>query len=141
MEQSAVKELCDPNTYPSDSVLEGILGASYGAYQELLKRYERSGLNAEWRYYKDGKAWLCKVHVKSRTIVWMSAWKGYMQATIYIPEKHIPGIYGLPVSRETLERITAAANTGKSKPCTFRITGEDVLDDFECVMQFKLAAK
>lgn len=51
-----------------------------------------------WRYYKDGKAWLCKVQKKRRTIVWMSAWKGYMQATVYVPGKFIEDIYSLDIS-------------------------------------------
>ena len=76
-------ELYDKLVYPDEQVLKSILGKSYNAYYELLKLYDDNEMEYEWRYYKDGKAWLCKVQKKRRTIVWMSAWKGYMQATVY----------------------------------------------------------
>ena len=88
-------ELRDESVYPDEQLLKSILGRSYDAYCELLKLYDDNEMEIEWRYYKDGKAWLCKVQIKKRTIVWMSAWKGYMQATIYFPEKYIEEIYTL----------------------------------------------
>jgi len=51
----------------------------------------------------------------------MSAWKGYMQATIYIPEKYIKEIYKLDISEDTKEKIRKTKNVGKSKPCIFEI--------------------
>ena len=98
-------------------------------------------MNSEWRYYNDGKAWLCKVQYKKRTIVWMSAWKGYMQATIYFSEKYINKIYGLDISEEAKEKIKSTKNTGKSKPCIFEIRSKAVLNDFSQLMQFKLISK
>ena len=82
-------ELGDENQFPSEELLQAILGDSYSTYTELLKLFAANQMEAGWRYYQDGKAWLNKVQHKKRTIVWMSAWKGYMQATIYIPEKYI----------------------------------------------------
>lgn len=134
-------ELRDGSAYPDESVLMNVLGASYGAYRSLLKLYEDNGLEAEWRYYRDGKPWLCKVQRKGRTIVWMSAWKGYMQATIYFPERHIESVYALDIGKATRERILATGNTGKSKPCIFEIRDEGALKDFNTVMQLKLIAK
>jgi hypothetical protein len=78
-------ELGDESIYPDEQVLEGVLGDSYTAYCELLKLFDANQMEYDWRYYHDGKAWLCKVQKKKKTIVWMSAWKGYMQATIYFP--------------------------------------------------------
>ena len=134
-------ELHDSSVYPDKPVLERILGLSYGAYCSLLKLYEDNGLEAEWRYYRDGKTWLCKVQRKGRTIVWMSAWKGYMQATIYFPERHIESVCALDVSRATRERILSTENTGKSKPCIFEIRDDEALKDFNTVLQLKLIAK
>jgi hypothetical protein len=134
-------ELHDSSVYPDETVLKKVLDASYGAYRSLLKLYEDNGLEAEWRYYRDGKAWLCKVQRKGRTIVWMSAWKGYMQATIYFPERHIESIYTLDISQATRERILSTGNTGKSKPCIFEIRNEETLKDFNTVLQLKLIAK
>lgn len=134
-------ELKDESIYPDDQVLKAILGESYNAYCELLKIYDEYEMNHEWRYYRDGKAWLCKVQKKKRTIVWMSAWKGYMKAVIYFPEKYIDGIYNLDISEEMKKKIMETKNVGKSKPCIFEIRDKDLIEEFKKVMQFKIISK
>ena len=131
-------ELNDESAYPDEQVLKAILGRSYNAYCKLLRLYDDNEMEYEWRYYKDGKAWLCKVQKKKRTIVWMSAWKGYMQATVYFPEKYIDKIYTLDISEEMKEKIRKTKNTGRSKPCIFKIRNKSVLSDLNKVMQFKI---
>ena len=141
METINTVELTDENIFPDESVLKKILGRSYNAYLELLKLYDNNNLLYEWRYYRDGKAWLCKVQKKKRTIVWMSAWKGYMQATIYFPERYIEDIYKLSITDDMKNRIMKTKNVGKSKPCIFEIRNKAVSTDFNNVMQFKIMAK
>ena len=85
-------ELKNPSVYPNDGVLKSLLGKSFEAYASLLKLFAASDMTSEWRYYNDGKLWLCKVQHKKRTIVWMSASKGFIKATIYFPEKYIDDI-------------------------------------------------
>ena len=134
-------ELTDESTYPDERILKEVLGNSYSSYCELLDLYNRNQMQYEWRYYKDGKAWLCKVQKKKRTIVWMSAWKGYMQVAIYIPERLIDEVYSLGITRESRDRIKGTKNVGKSKPCIFEIRNSEDLEDLDRVMQFKMKAK
>jgi len=134
-------ELTDENTYPDDSVLKKALGKSYSAYLELIKLFGNNEMVHEWKYYKDGKAWLCKVQKKKRTIVWMSAWKGYMQAAVYFPEKHIEKMYNLNISDEAKNKIKNTKNVGKSKPCVFEIRNKKILGDLEKVMNLKILTK
>jgi len=134
-------ELNDESVYPDDQVLKAVLKKSFNTYCQLLKLYDDNKMQYEWRYYKDGKAWLCKVQIKKRTIVWMSAWNGYMQATIYFPEKYIEEIYALDISEDTKMKIRETKNVGKSKPCIFEIRNKDIPEDFKKVMQFKIIAK
>ena len=124
-----------------ESVLKKVLGRSYNTYLELLKLYDNNDLTYEWRYYRDGKAWLCKVQKRKRTIVWMSAWKGYMQATIYLSERYIDDIFKLSISDETKNKIMKTKNVGKSKPCIFEIKNKKALRDLEKVMKFKILTK
>ena len=105
METINKKELNDKNIYPDEKVLKNVLGKSYDAYLDLLKLYDNHDMNYEWRYYHDGKAWLLKVQKKKRTIVWMSAWKGYMQGTIYFPLRFLDTILSLDLSEKTKEKI------------------------------------
>ncbi len=134
-------ELTDENTFPDESVLRKVLGRSYNAYLTLLKLYDDNDLVHEWRYYMDGKAWLCKVQKKKRTIVWMSAWKGYMQAAVYFPVRYLEEIFSLGISDETKDRIRETKNVGKSKPCIFQIKNKKSIKDLEKVMKFKMSKR
>ena len=134
-------ELYDESVYPDEPVLMRILGESYPAYCELIRLFDQNNLAYEWRYYHDGKTWLCKVQKKSKTIVWMSAWKGYVQATIYFPERSMEEVYQLEIGEDRKEKIRQTKNVGKSKPCIFEVRSIDVLPDFEKVMQFKISQK
>lgn len=139
METVNTIELGDEAIPPDDEVLKGVLGNSYPAYCELIRLFDDHEMTHEWRYYHDGKAWLCKVQKKKKTIVWMSAWKGFMQATIYVPEKFADGIDQLNISETRKAEIRQTKKVGKSTPCIFEIRDNEVLEDFVQVMQFKIA--
>ncbi len=134
-------ELSDKSVYPDETVLKAVLGKSYQSYCALLALFDLNEMLYGSGYYMDGKAWLCKVQKKKKTIVWMSAWKGVIKAAIYIPEKHLDRVYEIPVSDETKERIRTTRNVGKSKHCIFEIRNQKVLKDMEKVMQFKIQTK
>ncbi len=134
-------QLRDESIYPDKSVLMTVLGESFEAYEELLSLFEKSDLDYEWRYYKDGKAWLCKVQKKKKTIVWMSAWKGFVQAAIYLPLRLHDEILDLDIHDDLKTKISETKNVGKSKPCIFEIRDKKLLSDFEKVMLFKIKSK
>ena len=141
METINTIELNDENEYPDEVVLQGILGKSYPAYLELLGLFQRHELEYLWRYYKDGKAWLCKVQKKKKTIVWMSAWNGYMQASIYFPIRRMDDVFELDISEEIKGKFRNTKNVGKSKPCIFEIRNPEILNDFDKVMRYKIRSK
>jgi len=141
LEQINTIELSDENIFPDEHVLQRVLGDSYTAYTYLLALFVRLEMTHEWRYYRDGKAWLCKVQKKKRTIVWMSAWKGYMQATIYFPGRLLDGLYSLDLSEETKQRFRSTKNVGQSKPAMFEIRGKSIPQDLETVIQYKLSSR
>jgi hypothetical protein len=134
-------ELRDENVYPDEHVLRAVLGESYDAYMRLTELFDNNQMSYEWRYYHDGKAWLCKVQKKKRTIIWMSAWKDYMQATIYFPHKYLNGVYELDIGETLKDKIRLTKDVGKSKPCIFEIRDQQIIEDFEKVMKFKIECK
>ena len=141
METINTIQLGDESIFPSESILKGMLGRSYRAYCVLLELFDQNEMTPEWRYYRDGKAWLCKVQKMKRTIVWMSAWKGFMKATIYVPLRHMDGVFALPISEDTKAHFRATKNVGQSKPCIFEVRNQKVLKDLNTVMQFKIRTK
>ena len=134
-------ELKDENIYPDDTVLRAVLDDSFPVYKKLLELFGKNGMNHEWRYYHDGKAWLCKVQKKKKTVVWMSAWKGFMKASIYIPEKYMDAVVELDINESVKEKFRSTKNVGKSKPCIFELRDETVLNDLEKVMIYKTGCK
>ena len=71
----------------------------------------------------------------------MSARKGYMKATVYIPARLIEDVYKLNISDKTKKKIKETKNVGKSKPCIFEIRDKEKLKDLEVVMSFKISSK
>lgn len=76
MEDKTFKQLLrDPEKIPNACLLKEILsGPLFQTYLELQNIFTIIGLSSEWRYYNDGKSWLCKVTHKKKTIVWISLW-------------------------------------------------------------------
>lgn len=68
-EQQALR---DVEIYPSEAVLAEVLGAALPAYHQLIDRLKEADITTEWRYYKDGKAWLLKAVYKKNTPVALS---------------------------------------------------------------------
>jgi len=141
MEQISRMALTDPDVAPEPHILEQILGESHPVYEELLRMLQSNGLQHEWRYYSDGKAWLCKVTGKKKTIVWMSAWTGYVRATVYIPERLLDGVFGCGIGPDTVERIRIARGVGKSRPCTIDVKDSRGVAELEKLIRHKVSIR
>ena len=141
MENINAIQLRDADVYPDDEVLKATLGRAYSSYRALLGLFAENEMTREWRFYRDGKAWLCKVQKKKRTIVWMSAWKGFIKAVIYFPERYMERVYSIDLSDATKENLKQAAAVGKSRACVFEIRNKKILKDFDKVIQFKISTK
>ena len=136
-----VLQLRDESVFPDKEALEKILGESYKAYENLTNLFESLGLRQEWRYYKDGKAWLCKVQKKKKTIVWLSVWEGYVQAAIYFPVRLQNDVLELEIQQKLKDSFLETKNVGKTKPFIVKIKDDSILDDLEKVVLFKIKSK
>ncbi len=141
MDTNSKLALVDENVFPSDDVIALALGETHPLYQGLLKVLEKHNIGTEWRYYKDGKAWLCKCQYKKKTIVWLSAFEGYIQAGIYVPLRLLDQIIGVDFSAVQKEKIQSTKNVGKTQPLIFDVKSSEVLVDLEKAVVFKLAAR
>jgi hypothetical protein len=61
------------------------MAASYPAYQALMQEVNlpETPWQVQWRYYNDGKAWLCKVSYKKKTVFWLSVWEACFKVAFY----------------------------------------------------------
>lgn len=78
--------LNDPGEFPGDEVLARHLGKAKPAWDAFMKmlKDDYPQIAAEWRYYNDGKSWLCKVRRKDRTVCWVSVWDKFFKAAFYL---------------------------------------------------------
>ena len=117
--------LRDKAVPPGDEVLQNPL------YIELTE-----GLQTEWRYYNDGKAWLCKVGDGRKTVFWLSIWEGFFRVSFFFLERHLEGLAALGIAHGRLEK-----EWGRMLPLIFDVRNEAPLAEIRRVAEFKKKAK
>lgn len=131
--------LRDAAIEPTAQVLENVLGpAVYPVYSELLKIItDELGLQYEWRYYTDGKAWLFKAVHKKKTIFWLSIWEGFFKTSFFFTEKTRPGVVDLAIADTTKEDFAKSETTGRLIPLILDIDKTEQLPDFREIAGYK----
>jgi Protein of unknown function (DUF3788) len=135
--------LNDPLITPSPEVLLSVLGSSYPVYEKTLAEITGAtyGLVPEWRYYNDGKAWLCKVVFRKKTIFWLSVWDGFFKAGFYFVERHCQGIYELEINENIKQNLKMAKPFGTLFPVTLDISRSEQIKDLLAIIQYKKGLK
>jgi len=131
--------LRDQHIFPTKEVLKNELGNSYSAFEELTEIITDPGygLVIEWRYYNDGKAWLCKVTYKKKTIFWLSVWDKYFKTTFYFTEKNSTGIAELKIEKKIKESFSRSKHIGKLTPLTISINKKEEINDVLKIVEYK----
>jgi hypothetical protein len=135
--------LREQEVIPTEEVLKEVLAESYAAYEDLMKTVSDSkyGLVPQWNYYKDGKAWLCKVCYKKKTIFWLSVWDKFFKTTCYFTEKDCSGITGLDIDENIKESFNNSKHIGKLIPLTIEIKNKQQVSDALKVIAYKKSLK
>lgn len=138
-----VQLLRDQALFPTRTVLNNALNDVYSIYVTLMNTITQTeyGLTHEWRFYNDGKSWLCKVSHKKKTVFWLSAWKGYIQIGFYFTEKHIEAIATLDINEKIKNDFLQTKPIGKLLPMIFKISQEEQLADLLQVVKLKKSLK
>lgn len=135
--------LKDKQVFPDDEVLNAVLGESFSAYAGLMKTVtgDELGLSPQWNYYNDGKAWLCKVVFKKKTVFWLSVWEGYFKVAFYFTEKNCDAICGLDIAPEIKQAFMSANHIGKLIPLVVSVRSSDQLPDLLRIITYKKGLK
>lgn len=135
--------LRDPDVNPSDDILLGVLGDTFPVYDELRERTTGEGfrLTHEWKYYKDGHAWLCKVCHKKKTMFWLSVWDKYFKTTFYFTERTRSGISNLGLGKETVKGFAGSKPSGKLYPHTITVRNKEQIKDVLKIAAYKMSLK
>lgn len=143
MEDKSSKQLLkNPEQKPSDKLFKELLSEQlYQTWDELQKMLSEIGLVHEWRYYNDGKAWLCKITHKKKTVVWLSFWENCIKTSYFFTDKTRDGIMNLDIDNTTKTSFLQEKKIGKLIPLTLNINHKNQLDEFKKITEYKMALK
>ncbi len=135
--------LNDEKQYPDDEVLAMHLGKAKPAWDAFA-----AGITAgfgegalEWRYYRDGQAWLCKVVHKKKTVCWVSVWDKSFKTAFYFTAKSDGDIEALPIPTALKDRYRAHEPIGKLKPLTVEVRTVKSLEPVSVLVKYKSGLK
>lgn len=136
-------KLREEGRMPDDPLLTEALGPLFRVYQEFMQKIQTEPflLQPQWRYYHDGKAWLCKIVFGKKTICWLSVWDGFFVVTFYFSEKHQAKVEELGVDKAILERFLAAKRIGRLMPLVVEVNDREQLNDLLRIARLKKAIK
>jgi len=135
--------LNDKNERPDDEVLARCLGKAKPAWDAFAADVSAAfGDQAlEWRYYNDGKAWLCKVVHRKKTVCWASVWDRFFQVAFYFTAKNDADIAALPIPDELKEAYREHPGFGKMKPVVVQVKTRKVLPTVSVIAKYKSGLK
>ena len=133
--------LREQDIYPNNNVLQTLLGDVFNTYQELEALLISYDLILNWNYYKDGKAYLCKVTYKKKTIFWLSIWETYIKIGFYFNENTSLGIYNLDIDQSIITNFDQTKHVGKFRQLIFEIRDNSQFDDLAKVITYKMSLK
>lgn len=138
-----IQLLKDPGTEPLDKTLEDVLGQKkFEVYKELVNHgTTQQDLTFEWRYYNDGKAWLCKAVYRKNTVFWLSLWEHYIKISFYFTPRTCAGVYDLGISEEIRDNLRKSDNAGRLIPLVLNIDKSTQLPDLWTIVRYKKSLK
>ena len=138
MEKLALR---DGDILPSQEVLEAVLGSSYPAFEELNALLISMEIRPEWNYYRDGKAWLCKMMFKKKNMGWLHVYDGFFRVSFFFMERHLSAIADLNISDYIKEDFYEMKPVGKLLPMSIVVGDKEKLEDVLTVLRFKRSLK
>jgi hypothetical protein len=135
--------LREKEVYPNKEVLEKALGESYSAFNLLIETIanENYALVPDWRFYKDGQSWLCKVSHKKRTVCWLSVWHKFFKVGFYFTDKTRLGINELNIENKIKEAFGQSKHIGKLIPLVVNVSSKEQIDDVLKIIVYKKQLK
>lgn len=133
--------LRDGDILPTQEVLEAVLGSSYPAFEELNALLIAMEIRPEWNYYRDGKAWLCKMMFKKKNMGWLHVYDGFFRVSFFFMERHLTAIADLNISDCIKEDFYEMKPVGKLLPMSIAVGDKEKLEDVLTVLRFKRSLK
>lgn len=112
--------LSDKDQFPTEEIIFSHIGRTKKLWQSFFEyvHADHPDFAEEWRFYKDGKSWLKKVTMKSKTIFWLSVIKGTFTITFYFTDKAEKAIQESTLSDELKQNFKEGKKYNKIRGIT-----------------------
>lgn len=139
MKEETPKQLLrNPEHKPDDILFKSVLDKNiFEIMKKINQTFSVADIAFEWRYYKDGKAWLGKATYKKKTLVWISAWENFIKASFYFTEKTRPTVLNLNFDEAIKTSFANREPVGKLIPLIVDVKDEKTLQDFIILLNHK----
>lgn len=134
--------LKDKATTPTPEVLASTLQESFAALEAWRETLSGMGIELQWNYYNDGKAWLCKMVLGKKNLGWLIPYEGFFRTNFFFLARHTEAISTADIS-ESLKAQFASKDfsTAKLHPISVRITSREQLAEAMAVLKLKQKLK
>ncbi len=135
--------LTDKNIYPAEEIIFTHIKKSKSNWNSIFKfiHTNHPELNEEWRYYNDGKSWLLKVTLKTKTIFWLAVVANAFQITFYFSEKAVQSFSKHTISKALDKKIKESKKVGKSIALTFLMNDKQNIELVKEAIELKIKTK
>ena len=127
----------DENIKPAGKNIAESIGLAKNAYESFTQELKNHDIQMDWRYYNDGKAWLCKLVYKKKTVVWLSIWDGFFRIGFYFTDKTRDGLMNLDIADKIKHDFTSCKAIGRLLPLVLDISEKEQLGDLLKVVEYK----
>ena len=131
--------LNNKDEYPDDEVLGRYLGDSKNIWDAFIDFIQENypSFKVEWRYYNDGKNWLCKITKKTKTICWISVYVNLFKTTFYFAERVQDVIINSKLKMKYKNQFIDGKKYGKIKGITVDIKNMSDLETTKILIELK----
>ncbi|MBL9136450.1 MAG: DUF3788 family protein [Verrucomicrobiales bacterium] len=137
------KLLTSPDLDLTSDNLKNGLGRWFSIYDTLTTTLSNPPyeISPEWRFYRDGGAWLCRMTRKKQTVFWISAWKQFLKCGFYFTKKSGDGISALSIDESLKSSFDKTDPIGKLRPLIIDLTAKKQLGDLYTVASYMISRK
>lgn len=131
--------LREESVQPTSLIIAQALGEANETYRFFAQKIREKpfDFNEEWRYYNDGKAWLCKITFKNKTVLWLSVWDGFFKTSFFFTDKHREDIEKLDIDEKIKLNFRNAKNIGRLLPLVIDVNSMSQVDDVLKIAAYK----
>ena len=135
--------LTDPSQHPTEDVIFSHIGKAGTLWKQLFGGLHRDhpDFTEEWRYYRDGKSWLMKVQRKSKTVFWLSVFKGGFRTTFYLPVRASDAVSATGISPELKTQFRKGPRSGKIRGITVTYGKKRDVEDAQRLVDLKISLR